>query len=359
VLVANQPAVIGGPQKVLKTTIALDLALSMAAGYPWLGTFECATPKRVAVLSGESGAFTIQETARRVCAAKGLSLADLGDNLRWQFTLPQFARMEQLEALRAGLERDPVEVVIADPLYLSRLAGSDGAVRAENLYETGPLLLRIAQACLSAGATPALCHHTKRAAGRDGEPLDLTDLAFSGVAEFARQWLLLSRRKDYEPGTGSHQLWLNVGGSVGHGGLWAADVEEGVIDDNFQGRKWEVTVRNRAQSREALSAEVERKHAQQVREDGSKVLLALDKIANADGVAGYTQVRSIACLNNDRMTRATFDLVQAGVLEKVPFEVMTGKNLKTKKTAEGLRRVKKSTDGTDGTNGVLPGQSRQ
>src|SRR3974390_3509885 len=55
VLVEGQPAVIGGPKKTLKTTCALDLAISLATGTPFLGHFRVAQPVRVAVLSGENG----------------------------------------------------------------------------------------------------------------------------------------------------------------------------------------------------------------------------------------------------------------------------------------------------------------
>jgi hypothetical protein len=351
ILAGNQPGVVGGPYKVLKTSIAIDLGVSIAFALPWLGVFECPRPRRVAILSGESGAFTLQETARRVCAAKGVDLADLKDNLFWQFTLPQFSKQEQLERLYHGLVKDRIEVLITDPLYLSLLAGGD--VRAENLFEMGPLFLNIATTCQRAGTTPVLCHHTKKGAGKEGEPLELSDLAYSGVAELARQWLLLSRRRKYEPGTGRHELWLNVGGSAGQGGLWAVDVDEGVIGDDFQGRKWEVKVQSRAQSREAMSAEVERKQAQKVREDGSKVLKALDELANEEGIAGHWQVRVAAHLGNDAMLRAVLNLVQNGYLEEVPLVSLSGKNMKTKKEVQGLRRVTHTTDGTVGPGELL------
>src|SRR5262249_24956104 len=124
-LVARQPAILGGPQKTLKTTLAVDLAVSLASGTLSLGAFPCPARKRVAVLSGESGAFTLQETARRVCAAKSIDLADLRTSLLWHFTLPQLANLDQLDGLRVGLMRDRVEVVFIDPLYLSLLAGAE------------------------------------------------------------------------------------------------------------------------------------------------------------------------------------------------------------------------------------------
>ncbi len=57
------------------------------------------------------------------------------------------------------------------------------------------------------------------------------------------------------PGTGDHRLWLNAGGSAGHGGVWALDVHEGVIDDEFKGRVWEPSIAGADDARQKAKAE--------------------------------------------------------------------------------------------------------
>lgn len=244
ILMEGQPAVIGGPKKSLKTTLALDLAISVGTQTPFLGTFNVPNRHRVVVMSGESGEAALQETARRIWKSKGACL-EQDCEVMWSFSLPRFQDSTYCSELTTMLRDKQVKAVIIDPLYLCLLDGATGA-SASNLYEIGPLLLRASNVCLDAGATPIFVHHatkggTKRTAGT-AEPLDLDDLAFSGIGEFARQWLLVSRETPYQPGSGRHNLVLNAGGSAGHSGAWRLRIDEGTFTKDLKARKWKVKV---------------------------------------------------------------------------------------------------------------------
>ncbi|KKL20403.1 hypothetical protein LCGC14_2455820, partial [marine sediment metagenome] len=75
-------------------------------------------------------------------------------------------------------------------------------------------------------------------------------IAWAGFQEFARQWVLLSRRSTYDPGSGAHRLWMSIGGSAGHGGLYGVDIDEGVYDPSTP-RTWAVQVQDAADIRQA------------------------------------------------------------------------------------------------------------
>lgn len=334
VLVKGQPCILGGPKKSLKTNIGVDLAVSVAGGRQFLGEFFTPEPSRVCMLSGESGAATLQSVARRVAAAKGLRLADL--DIFWGFNLPQLTDTLHVLALRDALEQHAIRLLLLDPLYLSLLAGqgADG-LSASNLYQIGPLLLSVSRACLDVGCTPVLFHHFKITRKETYAEPQLEDLAYSGVQEFARQWILLGRRAPFDPDNpeGKNELWLNAGGSAGHSLLRAVNVYEGRLEDDFGGRTWRVEVLQpsdaRAINKDARAAEKQRKSTRQQRDDESTALAVIDKLdPHRCGMATLTKIRQ-RCkdenISRDRTDRALERLVDQGILQETEVQVEGGK----------------------------------
>lgn len=236
ILVEGQPCLIGGPSKSLKTTLGIDLFVALTTGGSFLGKYRVARPCRTLFMSGESGAATIAETMQRIVDAGGYNADDLG-SLHVCTSLPQLATPEDLAELSRLIKRFSIDVLAIDPIYLCM--PSEGVA---NLFAQGEALGRISDLCVKHAVTPILLHHVKRAAATTYEPIELTDLAFAGYAEWSRQWLLVGRREKYTPGSGQHALWLTVGGSAGHNSLLAVDVCEGAYAPGVP-RTYDVTVR--------------------------------------------------------------------------------------------------------------------
>ena len=244
-LVAGQPCIVAGGKKCLKTSLILDMGISLAVGGFFLGKLKVNRACRVGIMTGESGLATIQETARRICRAAGYRLADIG-GLVFSEDLPRFGSLDHEDALRRFIMDDELEIVILDPAYLC-LPGAD----AGNLFAQGDLLTTMSKVCSDTGCMMILAHHTRKTKTDPFSPPELEDIAWAGFQEFARQWLLVGRREAYEPGTGDHRLWLSVGGSAGHTALWAVDISEGTRETEG-GRFWSVNVMHADEARDEV-----------------------------------------------------------------------------------------------------------
>jgi hypothetical protein len=97
ILAAGQLAVIGGPEKGMKTNVTVDLALSLAAGVDFLGHFPVPRPAKVLLVTGETCEKPLENLCRRILAARGLS--DVLDNLLIQQEVPSLASKVGLNRL--------------------------------------------------------------------------------------------------------------------------------------------------------------------------------------------------------------------------------------------------------------------
>lgn len=315
-LVKGQPFVVGGPSKTLKTSLLVDLALSIGLfGQRFLGEFAVSRPGTVLYLSGESGEFTLQETMRRVAKSKEVDPDDA--RVLWGFDLPSISSGLDLDTLRKVIVDNEVNVAIIDPLYLCLIAGSASPIQTSNVFQMGPLLRELSFIGQETGCTLGVIHHTTKRLERPGEAPTLEDLSMAGVAEWARQWILPGRREKYQDGSGIHKLWMRVGGSAGHSGLYCVDVDEGKLKDDFSGRQWNVTVASAAEARQDAEqqkvAAKESQRAAKLTADMGKVKTALASVP-----AGETLkwVREETGLNTDRANAAISSLLLNEAIER-------------------------------------------
>jgi hypothetical protein len=315
IFVAGQPAVIAGPPKTLKTGVMIDLAVSLAAGKPFLGRY--ATPAGgtpVLVFSGESGDATIRDTIKRVADARGVDPAGLP--LHVATTLPRLNTPENRQLLRQSIEANGTKVVAFDPLYLLAMSASDKPVNSADVFAMGRVFQQIAETCLNAGATPVLVHHSVKGLWV-GKAMELNDLAAAGISEFARQWLLINVRRRYT-GDGNHRLIVAAGGSAGHSSTFALDVSEGIQAADFTGRHWTVSVDADLEAVKERDR-ADRNAKRQAQADGAapgpmrKIVQAVDALRLGEPVS-LRAIRTAAHVNDTAAKAGVAKLIEAGRL---------------------------------------------
>jgi hypothetical protein len=318
ILVARQPCIMAGPQKSLKTSLLVDLGISLATGGHFLGRFPVTRPARVALMTGESGLGTLQETARRIAYAAGKHLAEI-DGLLFSEHLPRFGNYEHETALEKFIVDNALEVLAIDPAYLA-MPGD----RPENLFEQGRLLRGMSEVCREAGCMMILAHHTRKGRVDPFAVPELSDIAWSGFQEFARQWLLVGRRELYLPGSGEHRLWLSVGGSAGHGGLWALDIQEGT-QATSGGRYWNVEVLSTDDARAAVvdhkATQRQARQTEQLEADRREIVGAAVKLPGPETKNG---LRDRVAIPHKRFPAAFASLVADGSLQDVEIQKSNG-----------------------------------
>jgi hypothetical protein len=185
VLKQNQPCIVAGPSKTLKTTFLVELSVSLASGKPlWNRPQYQADTRRVALVSAESGEETLQETAFRVCLSKGVEFKSLATNLFWAFRAPDISATSHIMSLAAFVLENKIDILIIDPAYLSM--GNIGE-SVSNQFAVGAVLEKLSELARYTGCTPLLAAHTNKGCSV-GKQLQLPDIAYAGFGQWARSY---------------------------------------------------------------------------------------------------------------------------------------------------------------------------
>jgi AAA domain-containing protein len=151
--------IVGGEPKCCKSFLALDLAVSVAAGKPCLRRFPVNRAGRVLLYAAEDALHVVRRRLEGICAAAAVALRDLDLQV---ITAPT-VRLD-LEADRASLDETVAKLrprlLVLDPFV--RLHRID-----ENASgEVAPLLAYLRELQRRHGVAVALVHHAKKGGGR-------------------------------------------------------------------------------------------------------------------------------------------------------------------------------------------------
>jgi AAA domain len=177
---ADAYGVLAAQEKAGKTWAALDLAVSVACGRPWLDHFACPNPGTVLVFLGEGGERATVRRIEAIAAAKGVEPDQLAERLRLCFRVPRLAAPGaggELAAIQAELAEHSAALVVLDPLYLAA-AGASGS----NLSDMGAVLQAIQGVCQHAGCALLVVTHWNKTG--DGSGADR--ISGAGPAAWAR-----------------------------------------------------------------------------------------------------------------------------------------------------------------------------
>ncbi len=275
VFVENQMMVVGGPEKSMKTSIAMDMAASLGIGESalFLNKFPVGRQIRVGFYSGEMGGADIQARYKRILRAKNRRPNECA--VYFDFSLPAVGTAAGLRKLAADIAENELKVVFLDPLYLALQAG-ETEINHGDMFQMGPLLQAANRTCEELGCTLVLIHHTRKTTGKG--PLQLQDMAYSGVQQFARQWALINRQTPFDPETGQSKLWLAIGGASGHAGCHDLVIDEGTLQGgNLLSRKWEVSIQSRTAVIADRQTQRQRNEQEQFQKDWVKIMQFLSR----------------------------------------------------------------------------------
>jgi hypothetical protein len=232
-----QPGVVSAKSKTNKTNISAAMAVSIASGRPFLNHYEVPAPQPCGIISGESGGATIQEGFGRISSAMGLLPCDLKD-LIVSTKVPLLTAPEGREQIERLIVKYGLKALFVDPTYKA-FAGVDDS----QLSQMALHLFPISEIIDRTGCSIIMVHHNKktpRAGDHYAEPTQ-DDIQGTGFQQWARFFVLLNKRREWDPNSGQHWLWFKTEGSAGFGSRYFLNLTEGRRSDHG-GRVWDVAL---------------------------------------------------------------------------------------------------------------------
>jgi hypothetical protein len=216
---------LAGAEKTLKSYVSTLLALAVASGKDFLGTYPVRTSGPVLVYTGEGSRHLWWRRAEHLGLGMGLSPKEVQalpirvvDEIA-QIKTPVFKR-----TLDRELERNPV-LVILDPLY----AYHGSKANAGNLHEVADILTALSGPTQRAGASLVVVNHFTKAGAAD---LSLSSITWAGAREWSGAWCLLKHAKPPDLARQQFVLDIVVGSREGNGANRRLEIDLGPLDEH-------------------------------------------------------------------------------------------------------------------------------
>ena len=157
ILTTDALGIIAAPPKSLKTWGLLDLAVGIATGTHWLGSFRVRRPGPVLLVMPEGGRAGLRRRVQAILSSLGDGLPSDLDLAFVTFRGVALRDPRDLATLRAAARDVQPVAICADSLYLA-LRGTDPT----RLVESGETLNLLGELAGEAGAAVVVTHHLNR-----------------------------------------------------------------------------------------------------------------------------------------------------------------------------------------------------
>ncbi len=298
VLITQETCAVIAPSKALKTTILIDLAVSLATATPFMGheKFEVPVKRRVLLLLGETPEVSARSMLNRACEVRGIDPQDIADTIRVHCGgLPSLANDADLQILKRDVTDFGADVTILDPLYLA-----SAGLEMSQLNQVGPRIRAIGDACKP--GTLLIAHHaTKGEARQTGTTLRLESGSGAGIAESVGQWFILNREAEFDPESDEwHLLNAAYGGRGGHGGRLSVKFKEstGEFDVNPLGSREDTRQEAREERERQQAARKSANRETQMNSARNLILGVLTKSSTPHSARGIaSRLKALAGVN--------------------------------------------------------------
>jgi len=163
----NSHGIIAGEPKSFKSTLAMDMAISVASGKPFLGEYEVWQTGPVIIVQNENADWIMRSRMAAIRQSKGLGGTITGNTITWPPDLPiyyvnnqgfSFSNAEHCRELECLIQKVKPILIIMDPLYLM----FDGDLNSAK--DLNPALSWLLWLKTTYGFSLALIHHWKKSA---------------------------------------------------------------------------------------------------------------------------------------------------------------------------------------------------